>query len=136
MALELETNPPGRGQGNETELQTLVSQGHSLDQGLEYLQSSYRVCPNWRFHFTDAVAAEQILASGFRASRAGFWGPGVYAGTTPTPSIFLKLAWGVPLKRRRVPIDPSKAPEFRRVPWPPCTAVCPTPWPVSPPLFK
>ncbi len=78
------------------------------------------------FHFTSGVACKGILLEGFRESRRGWLGPGVYAGTLPNPPGWLKLwLWGQFNRPVRVPVKRLRNADFSKVSgaFPPYTVV-------------
>jgi hypothetical protein len=83
------------------EVQALQRQGMSRDEAFSQIrQFNAGDAGDWLFHFTTPRGARGIVADGLiRPSQSGVAGPGVYLGTTPTPSWFLKntpfLGWGL-----------------------------------------
>ncbi len=112
-----------RGQGNT------ASEAYSL---MKQFDLGYNLGGSYAFHFTTEGRAAGILDDSIiNISRSGVAGPGVYAGTTPTPGAFLKnspfVGWGLGGKGAnvRVPITMNQ-PSFS--PWlPPKTVVFPNP---------
>src|SRR5690606_34567326 len=75
------------------------------------------------FHFTTVRGGQGIVTEGaLHASRRAFGGPGVYVGTTSTPSWLTKhvpfVGWGLGPAPVRVPVivTPELAPVVRQ-PW-------------------
>ncbi len=91
------------------------------------------------FHFTSVRACKGILQGGFRESRSGWLGPGVYAGTLPNPPGWLKIwLWGQYNCPVRVPIKRLGKQDFSKVArvFPPYTVVVRrSEWPDHP-LFR
>lgn len=78
------------------------------------------------FHFTTGLASKGILLHGFRESRRGWLGPGVYAGTLPNPPSWLKVwLWGLYRRPVRVPIKVISKARFSTIAvvFPPYTVV-------------
>jgi len=107
-----------RAQGNT------ASEAHAL---MKHFDAGSNLGNAYAFHFTTEEKATGMLDAGvIRASRSGVAGPGVYAGTTPTPGPFLKnvpfVGWGLAGKGTnvRVPI-PMENPFF--TPWLPLRTI-------------
>src|SRR3954467_12188949 len=57
------------------------------------------------FHFPSLQKSREIVVNGLRESKAGWLGPGVYAGTIPCPHVLVKtLLWGLWRRPVRIPI--------------------------------
>ncbi|MCP5094760.1 MAG: hypothetical protein GY943_04330 [Chloroflexi bacterium] len=86
------------------EYKTLRQQGYNAKEAFDLMkQFDSGANPNqdWAFHFTNAKGGAGIVSSGEIRQSSGFTlrNPGVYAGTTSTPSFMLKrtplLGWGL-----------------------------------------
>ncbi len=94
------------------EYKALRMQGYNASDAYN-LMKQFRngINPNNKFvfHFTSLEGGEGITSSGvINPSKSGVAGPGVYTGTTPKPSWFLKhipwVGWGLGSRPVRIPI--------------------------------
>ena len=93
------------------EAKILMAQGLSRSEAFQQIRIfNAGNADGYAFHFTNLKAANSILESGeLLATRHGYGGSGVYAGTTPTPNFFQRYAspvgWGLnPGSSVRIPI--------------------------------
>lgn len=110
-SIENETPLP-KNEATYYEYKALREQGYTASESYELIKMFRQgINPDNRFvfHFTDLAGGKGITDSGcINPSTSGVAGSGVYAGTTPTPSWFLKhipfYGWGLGNAPVRIPI--------------------------------
>jgi hypothetical protein len=124
-------------QSTRIEVEALQAQGLSRSAAFSQIRSfNAGNADGYLFHFTSPKGGRGILNDGFiNPSTSGVVGPGVYTGTTPTPSWFTKnvpfAGWGLGGKGANVRI-PIQTTQPSVTPWlPPQTRVFRDPLPIG-----